>query len=186
MPKEIDPNQQVTLTASDLLKLFSELQASQNKAQEKQAEVLAKAFAESRKPYEEPGQIENKRMAREQIRKQELGKLKNAKRKQKDCPHEQGQTGDERNGKSAFNFLKLPTGEWIGVCTYCQYVASSLRPSDKKFFQKRSGRPAEAGMPVIPDDPLSAQLARFSPDEQKEILKERKLERELVPTGVDG
>lgn len=181
-PTNIDLNQQVTLSAQDLLNLFQQMQQNQSKSQKE----LVEAIIESRKPYVDPGQEENQKQAKEQLRKQELQKLNNARAKQRNCPHEQGQTGDERNGKSSFNFLKLPTGEWVGICTYCQYVASSLRPSDAKFFQKRSGRPAESGMPIIPDDPIQAQLSRFSPDEQKTILKERKAKQETTPVGVDG
>jgi len=170
--KAIDMDQTVTLTAGDLLQLFAKIQQDNAKAGEAQAKVLAEAFAESRKPYVDPGQEENLRNARKQMRAQQLNQLRNAKLQQRNCEHEQGQTGDERNGKSAFHFLKLPTGEWIGVCSYCRKIISSTDPRDQKFFLKKSGRPAESGQfPLM--DPIEAQLARRSPDERALVLKAR-------------
>jgi hypothetical protein len=168
----VDLNQVVNITAGDLLQLFAKIQQDQSKASEAQAKVLAEAFAESRKPYVDPGQAENLENARKQMRAQQVGLLRKQKLTQKMCEHEQGQTGDERNGKSAFHFLKLPTGEWIGICSYCQKTISSVDPRDAKFFQKKSGRPAEAGQFML-TDPIEAQLARRSPDERAAILKAR-------------
>lgn len=181
----IDPSQTVQLTATDLLQLFSKLIESQNKSQEHQAQVIAEAFQEAKKPYRDPKDVANEEALKESSRQQMLAQLKGEKIRQNDCPHEQGQTGDERNGKSAFNFLKLPTGEWIGICTYCRKIVSSLDPRDQKFFVKKSGRPAEAGQFPCPD-PVKAALARLSPDKQKEVLKARKAQIELVPAGADG
>jgi hypothetical protein len=170
--KKVDLDQVVTLTAGDLLQLFAKIQQDNAKAGEAQAKVLAEAFAESRKPYVDPGQEENLKNARKQMRQQQLNQLRSAKLQQKNCEHEQGQTGDERNGKSAFHFLKLPTGEWIGICSYCRKVISSTDPRDARFFQKKSGRPAEAGQFML-TDPIEAQLARRSPDERAAVLKAR-------------
>ena len=169
---EVDLDQTVTLTAGDLLQLFAKIQQDNAKAGEAQAKVLAEAFAESRKPYVDPGQEENAKNARKQMRQQQITMLRNQKLQQKLCEHEQGQTGDERNGKSAFHFLKLPTGEWIGICSYCRKVISSVDPRDAKFFQKKSGRPAECGQ-FMTSDPIEAQLARRTPDERAAILKAR-------------
>lgn len=170
--KSVDLDQVVTLTAGDLLQLFAKIQQDNAKAGEAQAKALAEAFAESRKPYVDPGQEENQKNARRQMRQQQLNLLRNQKAQQKLCEHEQGQTGDERNGKSAFHFLKLCTGEWIGVCSYCRKIISSNDPRDTKFFLKKSGRPAESGQFTL-NDSLEAQLARRSPDERAAVLKAR-------------
>lgn len=171
----VDLNQQVTLTAADLLKLFASIQESQQASAETQAKVLAEAFAESRKPYVDPKVEQNNINAREQLRRIELNKIRAQKLQAKNCPHEQNLTGSGNAGnrESAFHFLKLPTGEWIGICPYCRYIASSLRPKDAKFFRKAAGVPAESGTPVMLADPVAAQLARYTPEQREQILRER-------------
>ena len=181
----VDLGQKVEISAGDLLQLFSKLIESQNKSQESQAKVIADAFQEAKKPYVDPKAEANRKAINESSKKQQLAKLAGEKIQQDNCPHEQGQTGDDRNGKSAFNFLKLPTGEWIGICTYCRKIVSNLDPRDQKFFVKRSGRPAEAGQFAC-QNPIEAALARLSPDKRKEVLAARKKQVEMQPNGVDG
>lgn len=181
----VDLSQKVEISAGDLLQLFSKLIESQNKSQEGQAKALADAFQEARKPYVDPAVAANQKAINEQSKKQQLAKIASEKNQQDNCPHEQGQTGDDRNGKSAFNFLKLPTGEWIGICTYCRKIVSNLDPRDQRFFVKRSGRPAESGQFSL-QNPVEAALARLTPDKRAEVIKARKKQTEIQPVGVDG
>ena len=168
----VDLNAPVTVSGADLLALFVQLQQQQAIQAAESNKILAEAFAESRKPYKDPGQEANLAQSRAQIRQIQLNILRNAKIEQKNCQHEQGQTGSKRNGEGAFNLLKLPTGEVIGICTYCRKTISSNDPRHAKYFQKRGGSMAESGQFML-SDPLESQLARLSPDEREKVKKAR-------------
>ena len=168
--KEIDLSQPITLTGQDLLQLFNRMLEQQTLASREQAEAITKLSPS----YQSPEQKAFNEQAREQQRGIEIFKLKNKKRQQRLCEHEQGQTGSERNGKGAFNMLRLPTGETIGVCTYCQKVISSANPDDQKFFRKAGGTMAESGqLTQYIVDPIKAQLARLGVDERARVIAAR-------------
>ena len=170
---QVDLEQTVTLTAGDLLQLFATLQQNQADQAKNQNQALIEGLKELSPHYLPPGQEENAKAQREAQRKIEIFKLKNAARQKKYCRHEVGQTGRHRNGDGAFCGLKLPTGEVIGVCMYCQKVISSANPDHQKFFQQINGTVAEAGQTSGIADPVKAQLARLGEDERKRVLAAR-------------
>jgi hypothetical protein len=168
--KEIDLSQPITLTAGDLLQLFTKMQEQQLQASTAQTEAISQLSPR----YVSPEQKQFTEQAKEQQRNIEIFKLKNKKRQQRLCEHEQGQTGNRRSGEGAFNLLKLPTGEIIGVCTYCQMVISSVNPDHQKFFRKAGGTAAESGqLTQYIVDPIKAQLARLGPDERARVILSR-------------
>lgn len=169
--KDLDLNQPITLTAADLLKLFSEMQKQQIDAADRQATAIAQLSPS----YKSPEQKEFEQKARQQQRDQQVQTLKIKRHQQRMCQHEIGQTGTKRTGEGAFNLLKLPTGELIGVCTYCQKVISSLNPDHIKYFRSKvGGTMAESGqLTEFITDPIKAQLARLSPDEREKVMKLR-------------
>lgn len=169
---DVDLSAPVTVSGADLLALFVQLQQQQAKQAAESNKVLAEAFAESRKPYKDPGNEANLAESRKQIRQIQLNILRSNKIAQKNCPHEQGQKGNRRSGEGAFAALKLPTGEAIGICTYCFKTISSADPRHAKYFQKLGGSMAESGQFML-TNPLEAQLARLSPDEREKVMKAR-------------
>ena len=121
----------------------------------------------------------NEKYLRDQLRDIEILKIKNRKNRQSNCSHLKGSSSDLTCGYGkdlAFHLLKLPTGEIVGVCPYCQKLISSIDPSDAKFFEGISpGQTTNAGVgQFLPDDDdkLFKQLARYTPEEKDRILKE--------------
>lgn len=169
--ENLDLNQPVTLTAGDLLQLFTQMQQKQIEAADRQAEAISQLSPH----YKSPEQKEFEEAARKQQRDQQIQTLKMKKRQQRYCQHEIGQTGTKRTGEGAFNLLKLPTGETIGVCTYCQKVISSLNPDHIQYFRSKvGGTMAEAGqLTEFISDPIKAQLARLGPDERARVTASR-------------
>jgi hypothetical protein len=130
------------LSMNDLSALAVALAQAMKSASKEQAEVLANAFAESRKPFVDPKQEENTRTMREQMREQarqiRLGKIA----EQDSCPHLQGSSpmsSETRGNKSSFCLLRLPTNEIIGVCSNCQKVISNRHPKHLVYFKKKGG-----------------------------------------------
>jgi len=160
----------VNVSAKDLLTIIGLLQQDNSKSL---AEALSAALEKLQPGYRSPEQKEFDNKLRGDQRNIEIMKLKNNKRRQRFCEHEVGQSGRHRNGEGAFCGLKLPTGEMIGVCQYCQMVISSANPEHQKFFRKINGTPAEAGQTEGILDPVKAQLARLSPDQREKVLKAR-------------
>jgi hypothetical protein len=125
------------LSLKDLSALAAALGEAMKTASAEQAAVLANAFAESRRPYQDPAQAENARKMREQMRDQakqiRLSEIaaKNA------CPHVQGANAMSSSAgtKSSFCLLKLPTGEVVGVCSNCQKVISNRIPRHLALFK---------------------------------------------------
>lgn len=128
---------------------------------------------------------------RDQGRENALRILKLKKDQQNACEHRYG-AGPQIQGAgykpkdiyrwdnpkdSGFCLLKLPTGEIIGVCLNCQKVISSIDPQDAKHFRSTGCNSAtvvlpESGQSPIPEeDKFFAQIARFTPEEQKRITK---------------
>ncbi len=166
----LDGSQTITITAKDLLQLFAQMQQQQIAASNAQTEAISQLSPH----YKSPEQKEFSEQARAQQRQQQIFVLKNKKRQQRLCQHEIGQTGRKRLGEGAFNMLKLPTGEIIGVCTYCQMVISSINPDHTKFFQQAGGTMAESGqLTQYVTDPIKAQLARLGPDERARVVASR-------------
>ena len=187
MSKEKETNEvpvTPTLDATALLALIMKMQQDNANTQAEQTKLLAQALADSRKPYVDPKQEENRLAGADQLRNIEHGKLRRAKMLQNSCEHEQGMTGDERNGKGSFACLKLPTGETIGVCFYCQKVISSVNPKHGKYFRKKSGRVAEAGQFMLMD-PVESALARLSVEERDRVKKFRQEIPVQVPQEVE-
>jgi len=174
--KEIDLNAPMTITAADFMALFAKMQqdskVAQTEASVENAKVLAEALEKLSPRYVDPKQKENIEAGKQALRDIELFKIKNAKRQQAICEHEQGQTGSKRLGEGAFCLWKASTGEVIGICTYCQKVISSTNPLHEKYFRKRGGTLAEAGQSTL-NDPIAAQLARLSPDDREKVKKLR-------------
>jgi hypothetical protein len=171
--KEIDLNAPITLTGADLVNLLTMMNKDN-------AKTLAEAFEKLSPTYKSPEQQQFTEEQRQVQRSIEINKLKNRKRTQRFCEHEQGQNGTDRNGKAAFHCLKLCTGELIGICTYCFKVISSVNPEDTKYFRKRSGAIAESGQ-FIMADPIKAQLARLSPDERARVIAAREKAEKEAP-----
>jgi len=159
------------LSAKDLLTLIGILQKDSSKSL---AEALGTALEKLQPGYKTPEQKEFDAKLREDQKQIELNKLRAAKRRQKFCEHEVGQTGSHRNGMGAFCGLKLPTGEMIAVCQYCQMVISSANPEHQKLFRKLNGTPAESGQTEGLMDLEKAQLARLTPDQREKVMKSRK------------
>jgi len=170
---QVDLNQTVTVTAGDLLKLFAQLQQDAASAAKDQNKALVEGLKELSPHYIPPGQEENRKAARQAQRKIEVFKIKNLRRQQSSCDHEVGQTGRKRNGEGAFCGLKLCTGETIGICMYCQMVISSINPEHQKYFKKINGTVAQSGQIEGMSDPITAQLARLSEDQQKKVREAR-------------
>lgn len=166
--QNIDLSQPITLTAADLLQIIAAMQEKQAQAAEKQADAIAQLSPK----YKSPEQKDFEDAARKQQKDQQIQTLKIKKRQQRHCPHEIGQTGNKRLGEGAFCLLRLPTGETIGVCTYCQMVISSANPDHIKYFNNKvGGTMAESGQfTAYITDPTKAQLARLSPDERARVL----------------
>lgn len=163
---KIDLSAASSLSAADILTLVSALQ-NQN------ASVLAEALAKLSPTYQSPEQKAFSEQARESQRNQQIAMIKNTRRRQRQCGHEEGQQGRTRSGNGAFFGLKLPTGETVGVCCYCQAVISSANPDHHKYFQKINGTVAEAGQVGGLNDPVKAQLARLGPDERARVIEAR-------------
>ena len=114
---------------------------------------------------------------RKPMRKAMLDLLRNEKKHQDSCPHSKGVELSSFQ-PDAFCFLKLPTGEMIGVCLYCRKIISSIDPADNELFRTAlkwsRNTPAEA-IQFLSDKPkdeqLFRQLERYTPDEQNRILK---------------
>jgi len=176
-PVTPDLDAPVTVSGADLLNLITMLQNNNAKS-------IAEAFEKLSPNYKTPEQKAFNEKLRGDQRNIEIFKLKNRKRQQKFCDHEIGQTGRKRLGEGAFNMLKLPTGETIGVCTYCQMVISSANPDHTRFFKKAGGTLAEAGQFNL-NDPIKAQLARLGDDERKRVLEARAKHVELSPQDDD-
>ncbi len=172
MTKEKETAPEVTLNSADLLALILKIQQDSAESQRKSNELLAQALQDSRKPYVDPKQEENRLASNKTLRDIEHNKLRRATAMQAACEHEQGMTGDERNGKGAFACLKLPTGELIGVCMYCQKVISSVNPKHGKYFRKKSGRVAEAGQFML-NDPIESALARLTEEDKAKVRRFR-------------
>lgn len=156
----------INLSGQDLLKVLALFQ-TQN------AQVLADALAKLQPGYQSPEQKQFQEQAKKQMQEIQINKLRTKKRQQRYCDHEIGQSGNRRSGEGAFCGLRLPTGETIGVCQYCQMVISSANPEHQKFFKKMNGTVAESGQVSGLLDPLNAQLARLSPDHRARVLELR-------------
>lgn len=187
--QEIDPNQTVNISAQDLLAIILKLQQDNNKAQAEGSKVLAETLAESLGValakhdgrYESPEQKENIAKIKAQTREIQIKKLKNKRVAEMQCPHEVGQKGNKRTGESAFAFWKAPTGEFIGICSYCQKEVSSANPAHYKYFQRgASGSPAESGQFMLAN-PIEAQLARLSKDDRERVEKNRAEFKQTTP-----
>ena len=170
---QVDLNQTVTVTAADLLQLFAKLQQDAANSAKDQNQALITGLKELSPHYVPPAQQQNIENQRKAQRKIEVFKIKNLRRQQANCDHEVGQTGRKRNGEGAFAGLKLCTGETIGVCFYCGMIISSLNPEHQKFFRKINGTVAQSGLIEGISDPIKAQLARLSEDEQKRVVASR-------------
>jgi len=174
MAKEKEANNQeaapnlgaVNVSGEDLLKLVMLLQKDN-------AQVLAEALSKLQPGYKSPEQKQFDEQLRQDQRNIQIATLKSKKRTQRFCEHEVGQTGRHRNGEGAFCALKLPTGEMIAVCQYCQMVISSANPEHYKYFRKVGGTPAEAGQTEGSLDPVKAQLARLTPDQRAKVVAAR-------------
>jgi hypothetical protein len=167
---EVDLNAPISLTAGDLLKLFTTLSTQSS---EKNAEVLATALAKLQPGYKSPETKEYEAKLREDQKNIQINQLRNRKRQQRFCGHEVGQTGRYKNGEGAFCCLKLPTGEIVGVCQYCQMVISSANPEHQKFFQKTNGTVAQSGQVEGLIDPIKSQLARLTPEQRERVMESR-------------
>ncbi len=139
-PQSTDPS--FTEPKINLNELAALIAAAMKTGSEATAETLAKAFAESRKPYVDPLQAENQKAMREQMREQarqiRLGKIA----EQESCGHLQGSSplsAETTGNKSSFCLLKLPTGEVIGVCSNCQKVISNRHPKHLVYFKRKGG-----------------------------------------------
>lgn len=131
------------------------------------------SFRDPRQEFEEE--------ARKQQKEHTLRILKNKRDRQGTCEHRYGSgptfryLDNPRN--SGFCYLKLPTGEIIGVCLACQKTISSIDPADAQFFTTLGHEYATRVMPesiqaiISDDDKFFAQIARFTPEEQKRITK---------------
>jgi len=165
--QESAPNlEAINVSGGDLLKLIALLQKDN-------AQVLADALSKLQPGYQSPEQKQFQEQLRQDQRNIQIATLRAKKRSQRFCEHEVGQTGRHRNGEGAFCGLKLPTGEVIGVCQYCQMVISSSNPEHARYFRKLNGTVAEAGQAEGILDPVKAQLARLSPDQRAKVLASR-------------
>lgn len=171
--KEIDLNQPITLTTGEMMQLFATFQQNAASAAEQQNKALVEGLKQLSPHYVAPGQEENIKQGREAQRKIEIFKIKNLRRRQKDCEHEVGQNGRKRLGEGAFCGLRLCTGETIGVCQYCQKIISSANPEHQIFFRKINGEVASSNQITGLIDPQKAQLARLGEDERIHVLAVR-------------
>lgn len=99
-------------------------------------------------------------------------------------------------------FLKVPTGEIVGVCLNCQKVISSIDPDDRKFFDTLNSKYATVVMPescqllLEDDNQFWGQIARFTSEDRLRITKQtftelrqkirklEKLEPETAPSKI--
>ena len=170
---QLDLTQTINISAGDLLQLFAKIQQDAANAAKDQNKALVEGLEKLSPSYISPGQVENAKNQREQQRKIEIFKIKNLRRQQKNCQHEVGQTGRKRLGEGAFCGLKLPTGETIGICQYCQMIISSENPEHQKYFRQINGTVAHSGQADGITDPIKARLARLSEDERAKVIASR-------------
>lgn len=120
----------------------------------------------------------NEYQLRSQMRDLEIQRIKARKARQNSCLHRKGGDLGAWTNYDAFCFLKLPTGEVVGTCLYCQKTISSIDPADKVLFDAALSKVREA----IPEsgqfldhlsfeDKLFGQLSRYTPEEKDRILK---------------
>lgn len=165
--KEEKPNlNELNVSGADLLKVIALLQKDN-------ANVLAEALAKLQPGYKSPEAKAYEEKLREDQKNIQITQLRNKKRQQRFCGHEVGQTGKTKNGEGAFCCLKLPTGETIGVCQYCQMVISSANPDHQRYFQKINGTVAVSGQAEGMIDPIKAQLARLTPEQREKVMESR-------------
>jgi hypothetical protein len=130
----------------------------------------------------------NERALRDSQRESEIQRIKRRKDRQIQCGHRKSETGIHVNGTLAFHFLKLPTGETIGVCPYCQKIISDIDPSDKKWFSQPTDIANRAeSIQFLPDDDdkLFKQLTRYTPEEKDRILKETIADLKKKPVNTE-
>jgi hypothetical protein len=136
------------------------------------AKAIVDGLKEVRKPYVDPKQKALEVVTRKQMREQQEKQRAEFLAAQQFCEHKQGSNPlgwyNDPN-KSSFAVHRLDTGEWIGICTNCTKVISSLLPEDREFFRHIRGTniKSAAGERVF-TDPLKVQRARLGLD-QKEI-----------------
>ena len=142
------------------------------------------SLQDEEKLAKEIAKLQNELNFKKSLREINLQRLRLLKKNQDKCPHLTGQDyhpgvgpGYSRNLWYAFSFLKLPTGEVVGVCKYCQKRISSIDPADKELFQKTFTHTneimAESGQFLKKDKiQVFGQLARFTPEDQTRILKD--------------
>jgi hypothetical protein len=132
---------------AQLLELFAKLSAQTSSTN---AQTIADALIESRKPYKDPAQEANEEMFRENTRRQFEQERINRKAEQDNCAHIAGcnSLSDERHpsGKSSIIKHYLDSGVLIGICTVCQRVWWPDEPDYKEAIQKPSiNRPSRSG-----------------------------------------
>jgi hypothetical protein len=188
--KDIDPNQKLELSVTDILALITKLQADQAKlladTGNKNAEVLSESLAKLSPHYKTPDQIANDRQLKAVSREGELNKLRIKKRQQHYCEHKSGQNGRQRRGESAFFPMKLCTGEVIAVCCYCQKVISSINPKHEKFWKDITYTLAESGQISGLQDPIEAALGRLVGDEQDRVRTSRAEYKKVVQNNLEN
>lgn len=90
-------------------------------AVQSQAQILAEAIIESRKPYTPPQVEENREIARQNTRKLEARKKTMERYNQDACPHLQGCLGEQPGNRTSIVWHRLDDGVTVfGICIACQ------------------------------------------------------------------
>lgn len=135
---------------------------------DKNAEVLANALRESRKPWEDPKQIQNEAEMRRNMKETSRKQRATKKFQQAACPHTMGSHPDSARSlpDSSFIIHTLDNSETIGICTNCQKIISSRRPEDLIWFSKKGGNVrSSAGVREFADVRAAKNARQFMDDE---------------------
>jgi hypothetical protein len=124
------------LSNEQLFKMFMDSQKQLAVALEKQAE----AIKESRKPWEDPRVIEEKRIAAEQRLKEVQFEMRRREATKAQCPHTR--TDSDMNGNLMFSdklnikWQEHSNGIIKGVCGTCFSEFDTRNPSDLRLLQR--------------------------------------------------
>lgn len=188
-PVQEQPVPQKAFNYSELTEIVAkavaaaQLQVAQTLAQQgdKNAEVLAAALRESRKPYEDPKQIENEAEMRRGMKETARKQRANKKFQQAACPHTMGSHPDSARSlpDSSFIIHTLDNSETVGICTNCQKIISSRRPEDLVWFSKKGGNVRSAAGQREFLDVRAAKNARQFMDDELPARPEPAVEAEV-------
>jgi len=127
------------------------------------AQVVAAAVVEAKKPLPDLAKEANDAQMRDSTRIQEARKFEALRLSQDACPHKQGSNmlSDFQGPLSSFVVHVLDTGLAVGICTNClkTIFSDTEDPAERKLFREKSGNHASSAGQRFFRDPMAAQKA---------------------------